>query len=92
MTKRGNVHRFVLEAKERPVSYSSVKLKPYDQTTGTYFQVYLSSEENRWNWKLFLASSPQGPAARSSRGYKRRQDAETSIRTAFRAMREVIQS
>ena len=66
-------------------------LIPYNQTKGTYFQVYQDSNDGQWHWDLFLVSSPQGAAARSSRGYQNRQTAEGTIQTTMKAMRDVVQ-
>ena len=68
------------------------KLIPYSRTKGTYFQVYQKPKDGQWHWDLWVAYSPQGPAARSARGYQNRQTAEGSIRTALKAMRGVIQT
>ena len=60
--------------------------------TGTYFRVFQDSEDGKWHWLLFLSGSPQGPAARSGRGYKTKKAAEGSIETAYRAMREAFEA
>ncbi len=82
-------HRYVLEPSE---FHPGIKLTSYDRTKGTYFEVYQSSKDKKWHWKLYLASSPQGAAAQSARGYSKRQTAERTILTASKAMREAVQT
>ena len=91
MTKKETVHRYILEVEKRDYG-PVVKLVRYGQTKGTYFEVYRSPEDKRWYWELYLAFSPHGAAARSARGYKTRQTAEGTIRTAFKAMQWIIQN
>ena len=67
-------------------------LIPYGRTKGTYFQVYQNPKDGQWHWKLYLAYSPQGPAARSAYGYKNQHIAKATIRTALKAMRNVVQT
>ena len=90
MTKKETVHRYILEVEKRDHG-PEVKLVRYDQTKGTYFEVYQKPKDGQWHWDLWLANSRQGPAARSARGYKTRQTAEGTIRTAFKAMNWVVQ-
>ena len=90
MTKKETVHRYILDVEKMDWGHV-VKLVRYDQTKGTYFEVYRSSEDGWWYWKLYLYASPHGPAARSARGYKTRQTAQRTIRTAFKAMQWVVQ-
>ena len=82
MAQKESVHRYVLK-----VYGSSVGLKPYPKTTGTYFEVYKDSDDGQWYWKLHSAGSRHGAAARSGTGYTSRQSAEGTIKTAVMAMR-----
>lgn len=59
---------------------------------GSFFWVFQEKKDGTWHWQLFLDRSPQGPAARSGRGYKTRKAAEGSIVTAWRAMQEAMKA
>ncbi len=87
MPQTGNIHRYVLKVQGR-IPYQAEPI-PYDKTTGTRFEVYQSAEDKMWYWTLYLTHF--GAAARSARGYKTRQTAEGTIRTAFKAMNWVVE-
>ena len=88
MARKESVHRYLIGVEEDTNGWSRYELKPHHKTTGTYFEVYRSSEDNLWHWKLFLASSRHGATARSARGYATRQTAEGTILTAFKAIQD----
>ena len=85
MNKKEEVHRYVLRVEKKDYGHEP-ELVPYEKSTGDHFEVYRSSEDKMWYWSLHLGNSPQGPAAISWKGYRARQTAEGTIKTAYRAM------